>query len=146
MYPMGEHAEGARRCSTHSINYPNTKQFERCLVCDTRTFWVPIAHVDEDWPEKVQMFTEEQSAAAVDELPENVIDLRDTRVVIRDEHYFIDSRDVVRSDVRHKLHFPDVVRIGHQLFEIIGYSYLRREYLIEPLGFTDEGLAELLGG
>jgi hypothetical protein len=112
-----------------------------------RTFWVPTAPPDEDWAEKVTMFLEEASQAAIDELPETVIDLRDTEVIFRCGHYFIDSRDVVRSDVRHKLtsENDDVVRVGHQLFEIIGYSYTRREYLVEPLGFTDNGLVDLLG-
>jgi hypothetical protein len=145
MFDRSDPGDGARRCSIHNVNYPHNKQFERCLVCDMRTFWIPTGHVDEDWPEKVTMFLEEQSAVAVDELPESVIDLKDTSVVVREEHYFIDSRDVVRSDVRHRLTFPDVVRVGHQLFEIIGYSYTRREYLVELLGVTDEGLAELLG-
>jgi hypothetical protein len=145
MYDREDHGVGTRRCSIHNIHYPNDHQFERCLVCDLRTFWVPVGTVDEDWPEKVTMFLEEASKAAPDGLPETVIDLKNTEVIVREEHYFIDSRDVVRSDVRHKLTFPDVVRIGHQLFEIIGYSYTRREYLIEPLGVTDEGLAEILG-
>ena len=146
MYP-GMSGDGARRCSTHGINYPNDKWFDLCLACETRTFWCSTCKVDEDWAEKVTMFVEEASAAAIDELPESVTDLKDTTVHYREGHYFIDSRDVVRSDVRHRLSSEndDIVRIGHQLFEIIGYSYTRREYLIKPLGVTDEGLADFIG-
>ena len=146
MYP-GSYGEGTRRCSTHGINYPNDKRFNCCPICDTATFWVPLGTVDEDWAEKVKMLIEEASTAAIDELPESVTDLKDTTVHYREGHYFIDSRDVVRSDVRHRLSSEndDIVRVGHQLFEVIGYSYTRREYLVEPLGVTDEGLADLIG-
>jgi hypothetical protein len=143
MYPYDE-GQGARRCSMHGINYPNRSTYDRCLVCNCRTFWVPVGTVDEDWAGKVAMFHASTPDATDD--PEGVLQLSNVTVTsLEDGLYAIDSREVVRSDVRHRLNPYDVVRIGKQLFEILGYSYSRREYVITPLGWTDEGLDDLLG-
>jgi hypothetical protein len=145
MFPS-EPGKGARRCSTHAINFPNYHQFDHCPVCGNLTFLLSKSQPDDDWAERATALQEEGLTVYVDlEEPEGIITLTKVKVVMRDDHYFIDSRDVVRSDVRHRLNPDDVVRIGHQLFEILGYSYTRREYLIEPLGVTDEGLAEFIG-
>jgi hypothetical protein len=133
---------GARRCSTHGINFPNYHQFDVCPVCDNPTFLVSSGRPDSDWSDRATALLEEAVPDSAE--AEGIINLMKVKVVLRDDHYFIDSRDVVRSDVRHRLNPDDVVRIGKQLFEIVGYLYARREYLIEPLGVTDEGLQELL--
>jgi hypothetical protein len=144
MFPS-KPGKGARRCSAHGINFPNYHQFDRCPVCNDLTFLLANSRPDEDWADQATALLEGGEIPRGDlEEPEGITNLAKVKVVMRDEHYFIDSRDVVRSDVRHRLNPCDVVRIGKQLFEIIGYSYTRREYLIEPLGVTDEGLTELL--
>jgi hypothetical protein len=140
---------GARRCSTDGINFPNHPMFNKCPVCGENT-WI---HREEDsvpdynWRERTrELLGLDTPIEGEDEVPEGVLQLTDMTVIeLADGLYGIDSRDVVNNDVRHRLNPCDVVRIGRQLFEILGYSYARREYVISPLGWTDEGLEVFLG-
>ena len=149
MFPFGTGpSPGARRCSTHGINFPNDRSFNQCPVCGEGTFLLRSedAAPDYNWREQVLALLEGDKPAESDEIPEGVIQLANMTVVeLADGLYAIDSRDVVNSDVRHRLNSCDVVRIGKQMFEIVGYSYTRRQYVISPLGWTDEGLETFLG-
>lgn len=142
-----EPGPGARRCSTDGINFPNHRTFQVCPVCGDPTFQLrqESAEPDYNWRERTRSLLGLDAPSEDDSVPEGVIQLKDMTVVeLTEGLYSIDSRDVVRSDVRHRLNPCDVVRVGKQMFEIIGYSYTRREYVISPLGWTDEGLEQLL--
>ena len=142
MHPFS--GAGALRCSIHTINYPRWPEFQVCPICKEATTWFPTLGPDEDWREKVVHLLE-GAEPEPGEVPEGVLQLTNTPVAYRNGYYFIDSRDVVNSGVYHHMRADAVIRIGKQMFEVQGYSYTRREYLIEPIGLTDEAAADLLG-
>lgn len=133
----------ALRCSLCGIGYPaQAYKFAKCPVHGEPTWRDNSSEPDENWAARAEYLI--QSHELENQVKE-IIPTIETKVVLRDGLYFIDSRDVVRAGIGHRLTDTDLIQVGAQVFEIRGYIYAERAYLVRPFSMelNDEDLAEL---
>ena len=80
------------------------------------------------------------------EMDTELIPVVEAEVKLDKGYLWVSSHDVIRSGIRHRLKDGDLIRVGKQVFEILGYVYGTRRYLVQAfeMEVTDEALTELL--
>jgi len=136
----------ARRCSIDGINYPTDGigSFYKCPICGETTSYIQ-ADPDEDWEFKVAVLSEhlEQAAAERPDIP-----VVDVPVRYHEGVYLIHAWDLYHAGHRDPLRPFDLIQVGKQVFEAIGYSKEQRAYLVQPfsLELSNDDLGRLADG
>lgn len=135
------------RCSLCGINYPDDYRFrgQKCKIHDEQLWLNSKSGPDANWAARAAYLVRN---AELDAEVAEIIPTIDARIVSQAGQLWIHSWDVNRSGIRHRLRDTDLVRVGKQVFEILGYVEATRLYFVRAfeMGVTDEGISELLRG
>jgi hypothetical protein len=134
--------EFTRRCTLCGISFPDEWRFSKCPFHDEDTSRIRAEH-DPDWQTRLAMLVTNRR---LDEMDADLIPKIDGQVRHQAGQLWIHSWDVVGSGVRNRLRDGDLVKVGRQVFEVLGYAEPTRLYLVRPFAteVTDEDITELL--
>jgi hypothetical protein len=134
-------------------NFPTQYEYTRCPVCHEPTDLIHNAEVYENDEELVRRisFQREQWAKAdgPDEVYDGVTQLDSDAVPVRydakTDMFLLHAWDMYVSGVRHRLRDSDLVQVGKQVFEILGYHDDTREYYARSFAMelSDEDMLAL---
>jgi hypothetical protein len=134
-------------------NFPTQYEYTRCPVCREPTDLIHNAEVDENDEELDRriLWQREQWAKAdgPDEVYDGVTQLDSDVVPVRydaeTDGLWLHAWDMYVGGVWHKLRDGDLVQIGKQVFEILGYVDDQREYYVRSFAMelSDEDMLAL---
>jgi hypothetical protein len=128
------------RCSLHG-SFPASWAYSDCPVCGEKCARFNNTDFDEDLDDlgqRIAFLREQWRKADADDAPiEDIPVLSDVRVRFDTEtdQYWLHAWDMYPA-VKHRLRDTDLVQIGKQVFEILGYVDDKREYYARPFSMT----------
>jgi hypothetical protein len=118
--------------------------FEKCPVHGDKTDYFSNEEPDENWAEASKRLNDWLTRVEQDgtDIPQV-----ETKVVFRDDQYYVHAWDVWPV-ARRRLNDSDLLRVGQQVFEVLGYVERDRQYLVRPFSMelSDEDLRRLADG
>jgi hypothetical protein len=145
-----------RRCAQCDIVFPATTMMTGvCPVHKTPLTYGAVFQPDVDWQDKLREVEAEMAREAVLATEEGELDALiltvDAKVRLaagtHRHHYRILAWDVFPVAQR-RMEATELLRIGAQVFEILGYVHQTREYIIRPFStkLTEDDLRRLADG
>lgn len=136
----------ARRCSLCGINYPALSSYQavtRCPIHEEDMVYDTDLEPDDDWEQRAREIAEEYTLAEED--GSLIPDIDGDSLFIQNGRTFVFSWDVVERGISHRLPDGALLRVGEDVYEVIGYIDAMRAYWVGAfrMYLTDRDVRDL---